>query len=88
MNELFENSRDLIAETDTSFIRPLATQIDWSWRLNGIIGARGTGKTTLLLQHLSTTHDLSNEAIYVSLDDIYFSGNKLIDFIKAFRLKG
>ncbi|MDN5215232.1 AAA family ATPase [Fulvivirgaceae bacterium BMA12] len=88
MRELFENSRDLIAEINTSFIRPLATQIDWSWRLNGIIGARGTGKTTLLLQHLSTTHGIGEEAVYISLDDIYFSSNRLIDFIKAFRLKG
>ena len=88
MKELFENSRDLVAEADLSFIRPLANQIDWSWRLNGIIGARGTGKTTLLLQHLSTTHGFNEEAVYISLDDIYFSGNKLVDFIKAFRLKG
>ena len=88
MQELFENSRDLVAQVDLSFLRPLANQIDWSWRLNGIIGARGTGKTTLLLQHLSTTHGINEEAVYISLDDVYFSGNKLIDFIKTFRLKG
>lgn len=88
MKALFENSRDLIAETNTDFIRPLANQIDWSWRLNGIIGARGTGKTTLLLQHLSVIHGINDEAVYISLDDIYFSDSKLIDFIKTFRLKG
>jgi ABC-type uncharacterized transport system ATPase subunit len=36
----------------TTHLRGLHSQIDWNDRLIGILGARGTGKTTLLLQHL------------------------------------
>ena len=88
MDQLVENSRSLVAEVDTSYIRPKAKDMDWSWRLNGLVGARGTGKTTLLLQHIKETHGISPEAIYITLDDIYFSENRLIDFIRDFRLKG
>lgn len=50
----------------------------------GIKGARGIGKTTLLVQHLKQTHGFDEKAIYLSLDDIYFLEYKLIDFVEVF----
>ena len=50
-------------------------------RLTGLIGPRGTGKTTLLLQYIKENIEKKDEAIYVSVDNIYFSKNLLLDFV-------
>ena len=51
-------------------------KIEWQARLIGIKGARGTGKTTLLLQYIKKHLRTSGNYLYVSLDDIWFSENK------------
>ncbi|PSR06225.1 MAG: AAA family ATPase, partial [Bacteroidetes bacterium SW_10_40_5] len=66
------------------FKRYLHNRIDWTDRLILIKGARGSGKTTLLLQHIKETHGLSEEALYVSLDDIWFAENRLVDLAAHF----
>lgn len=50
-------------------------------RLTGLIGPRGTGKTTLLLQFIKEKMNNKRECIYLSLDHIYFTQIKLIDFV-------
>ena len=50
-------------------------------RLTGLIGPRGTGKTTLLLQYIKEKMDVLDECIYISVDHIYFSNNLLINFV-------
>ena len=87
MEKLLTRSRRLVAQAATSFIRNPGNKITWDWRLTGILGARGTGKTTLFLQQLATRFG-NEEAVYVTLDDIYFTDNRLIDFIEAFRSTG
>jgi hypothetical protein len=62
--------------------------IDWNSRLIGIRGARGVGKTTLMLQFIRQHHPVDPLVLYVSLDDIYFSDNKLIDFADQFARQG
>ena len=45
-----------------------------------IRGARGVGKTTLLLQRIAEAFSAgSNQALYVSLDELWFNENRLID---------
>lgn len=68
--------------------RYLLDQIDWSNRLIGIKGARGSGKTTILLQYIK--FKLSKEAVplYTSLDDLYFLDNDLVSLAKHFVLEG
>ena len=87
MEKLLIRSRRLVTQVATSFIRNPGNKIAWDWRLTGILGARGTGKTTLFLQQLATRFN-PEEAVYVTLDDIYFTDNRLIDFIEAFRNVG
>lgn len=50
-------------------------------RLTGLIGPRGTGKTTLLLQYIKEKIENKDECIYASIDNIYFSKNLLINFV-------
>ena len=70
--------------TNLQFKRYLLKQLPWDERLVGIKGARGVGKTTLLLQYIKQKYDLSDKAIYISLDDLYFSENNLINFTENF----
>jgi len=88
MEQLKSKSNQLVSGLETTFSRYLNDKIDWSWRLNGILGSRGTGKTTMLLQQLKNKHQLNEDSIYVSLDDIYFSNNRFIDFAADFHQKG
>lgn len=55
--------------------RYLYEQIDWDQRLIMVLGYRGTGKTTLLLQYLSS---VQRQGIYLSLDDFFFETNRLV----------
>lgn len=88
MEQLINKSKLVIQSISLDFIRSFYDHIDWESRLIGIIGARGTGKTTLLVQHLKSNFSLADEAIYLTLDDIYFSDNNLIDTLEIFRQKG
>ena len=88
MESLKAKSNFLITRTPLDFSRYLMGKIDWSWRLVGILGARGAGKTTLLLQYLKRNIGIGNEAMYASLDDIYFSGHTLYNLAQEFSNKG
>jgi predicted AAA+ superfamily ATPase len=53
----------------------------------GLTGARGVGKTTLILQHIKK--DLNpDESLYVTAEDFYFADNNLLDLADAFVKKG
>ena len=52
MEKLFEYSNKLIKEADTSFLRYMYNEINWQSRMIGLIGPRGVGKTTLVLQYI------------------------------------
>ena len=84
MEELLIKSVNKIENIDTDFTRFLFGKINWKRRLIGVKGARGTGKTTLLLQYIKKTYGDSEEVLYVSMDDIYFSENKLVNLADTF----
>ena len=75
--------------TETKFIRGMEDEVNWNARLICIRGPRGTGKTTLLLQHIKKnfSHNLQ-QALYASLDNLYFTSNSLVDLVEAFVQRG
>ncbi len=85
MDELRLRFGVLLEQTETKFLRYLHRQINWDTRMFSIMGSRGTGKTTLLLQHIKKNLDI-NKSLFVSADDIYFTENRLFylaeDFVK------
>ena len=68
MDALFEKSQRRLNSVDLTFIRSLYKKIRWDARLIGIRGARGTGKTTLLLQYIKENFEAKNQVLYASLD--------------------
>ena len=50
-------------------------------RLVGLIGARGVGKTTLLLQYIKS---LSQKALYITGDDIEFTSSRIYELVDEF----
>jgi len=88
MEELLEISQQKIAAVTHRFKRYLFYKINWNNRLIGIKGARGTGKTTLLLQWLKEQNLSPGEAAYLSLDELYFTHHTLLESARNFYQQG
>lgn len=88
MERIRELSRKKINSISLAFSRYLADEIDWSERMTGISGARGSGKTTLLLQKAHALAKEGKKVIYVSVDDFFFTTNRLILFAEEFEKYG
>ena len=88
MDRLIRFSALRVRQITCSFIRYLYHEIDWNGRLIGILGARGTGKTTMLLQRIKQQHPNPDIALHLSLDDPWFKEHGLIDLAEDFVNKG
>jgi len=88
MKEIKERSDRLIKSISLEFQREALQTIKWKWRLISLIGARGVGKTTLMLQRAKLAMTENEIAIYISLDDIYFTNHTLQDFADDFYKSG
>lgn len=88
MEALLQLSNEKLARIDVSRVRDFIKRVDWTQRMIGIRGARGVGKTTLLLQYLRTTYGIGEKCFYVSADHLYFTLNQLYDLASQFSKKG
>ena len=88
METLVNRCRRLVAVTKTDYVRDIYNHINWNCRLLSIRGARGVGKTTLMLQYLKL-HDIDYRSmLYVSLDSHYFTRYTLLEFAELFYQRG
>ncbi|MDD5871182.1 MAG: AAA family ATPase [Bacteroidales bacterium] len=87
MKQLIENYRRLLSLTATSFHRYLYEKVNWSGRMVGIVGARGVGKTTMILQYAKERLDFES-SLYVNAEDFYFSSHRLFDLADSFCKQG
>jgi len=88
MITLLEQSERLVSSVSLDFKRYLFDVIPWNNRLIGIKGARGTGKTTLLLQWIKEQDLPTEKAAYFSLDDLYFTSHSLKETVSTFYKNG
>lgn len=88
MEEILKYSQLKVNKTSMDFTRYLLDEIEWGDRLIGIKGARGVGKTILMLQRLKKKYGNSLKALYVTLDNFYFTKNRLFDFAEHFYHNG
>lgn len=80
MQEIFANSNSLIENISLEFKRYLFSEINWNTRLIEILGSRGVGKTTLMLQKSKLLNSQKpNQAVYISLDDKLMYNNSIVD---------
>lgn len=89
MQDLIEISESQVARVQVDVVRSIMQTINWNARLIGIKGARGIGKTTLLLQYIKLhLKEELDKTIYASLDHVWFNSNSLIDLARQFSQKG
>lgn len=87
MKTLYQNFEEQLQKTSLEFKRYLYPQIKWNRRMFGIVGPRGVGKTTLVLQHIKETHNTS-DTLYISMDDLYFANHSLLETADEFQKNG
>ncbi|MCI6912341.1 MAG: AAA family ATPase [Treponema succinifaciens] len=89
MEKLIELFRKKMTGPLPVFERELERKINWNARLISVRGSRGTGKTTLFLQHIKKTFSNNlNKVLYVNLDNVYFSNNTLVELAEKFASRG
>lgn len=88
MENLIRTSQRLVSQIDTSIHRYLYDRINWDSRQVMIKGARGVGKTTMLLQRIKERFGVSEKALYASCDNIWFTDNTLLDLVQWHESQG
>lgn len=87
MEQLFENYNRKLSETPLDLIRYKYQDIKWDGRALGLVGPRGVGKSTMLLQHIKM-HLQPQHTLYVSADHLYFASHTLVDLADRFYKMG
>lgn len=87
MEVLVHKYKRLLGGVSTSFKRSLYERINWKARGVCIEGARGTGKSTLMLQQIKENLPLES-TLYTSLDDLYFNQHDLVTVAEDFYAQG
>jgi len=88
MQYLVEKYRKKLMHLPMHFQRSLMGDIAWEARLIGIKGARGAGKTTLILQRIKSQFPDTRQVLYVSLDDLWFAEHRLVELADQFVKQG
>jgi predicted AAA+ superfamily ATPase len=78
----------LLQETDAKIFRYLYPNIDWNERCIAIIGAKGIGKTTMLLQHIKSSFENKDEALFASIDNTWFANHTIFELADEFYMNG
>ena len=78
---LYDSYHRKIEKVDLRFKRYLYSQINWKARIISIKGARGTGKTTMLLQHILENYEDIDQTLYASLDNLWFATHSLMELV-------
>ena len=69
--------------------RSLMDSIDWSYRMIGIRGPRGVGRTSFLLQYAKENYDVRlRQCLYINVNSFYFQAHGIVDFAGRFVAEG
>ena len=84
MQQLKSMHERTIAQHKKSKERYLTDKIDWTFKAICIFGARGTGKTTLLVQRYKKAYKTSEKALYISADNIIVTSKGLLNIAQEY----
>ncbi len=87
METLIVNAQRLLSHVDLRFQRYAMAKINWQNRLIGLLGPRGVGKTTLVLQYIKQYLPVQ-QTLYVTAEDYYFASHRLTDLASEFVAAG
>jgi len=88
MDPLIQIHQRLLNEVVPEYYRQFYRDFSMDHRFIGVVGSRGVGKTTFLLQYLREHYGESEKGLYVSADHLYFTEHTLLEtadqFIKLY----
>ncbi len=76
-----------LKQTASAFHRYMYDRINWDARMFGLVGPRGVGKSTMVLQYIKE-HRAERRMFYVAADHLYFSSHTLVETIDEFVKEG
>lgn len=82
MDKIYIEHKENLSSLKTAFRRNFIDEIDWDEPLLFIVGSRGVGKTTLIIQHIKEQFGFDTKALYVSMDDLSLSNFTLVELAK------
>ncbi len=89
LETFFHTHSYLVEHFNAPVRRALMDSIDWSYRLIGIRGPRGVGRTSFLLQYAKEHYDSRlRQCLYINLNNFYFQSRGLVDFAGEFSRGG
>lgn len=88
IEQLFEKFSKISKLQHYQYKRFFYHTIDFTEKMIGIIGARGTGKTTAVLQYLDSLPLVFEQKLYFSADSITLSNIRLYDIADEFSKSG
>jgi len=84
---LIEFMEGQLKQTTSTFHRYMFEQISWEARMFGLVGPRGVGKSTMILQYIKEHRD-SRRILYIGADHLYFSSHTLVETVDEFAKEG
>ena len=88
LESLQEYSSLFLAKKTPAYERDLLHNLNLKNKIIGIVGAKGVGKTTLLLQYMKRQDFSSDEILYISVDHPLMSSTTILEIAKEFAAYG
>lgn len=76
-----------LKQTASTFHRYMYDRISWEGRMFGLVGPRGVGKSTMILQYIKE-HRGERKILYVAADHLYFASHSLVEIVDEFAKEG
>lgn len=84
---LIEFMEGQLKQTVSTFHRYMFDQISWESRMFGLVGPRGVGKSTMILQYIKAHRD-ERRIFYIGADHLFFSSHTLVETVDEFAKEG
>jgi uncharacterized protein len=88
MEEVYQEHQKILASYKIEFRRDLLDEIAWNEKMIAIKGARGVGKSTLMIQHIIETFKKSSAVLYISMDNLMLVDKSIWEIAQYHAMQG